>query len=563
LSARALADGLDVVTMTLTASEPAPPPALTVVWTHPIIDVHARWYPAGRSNRALYPEWTSGFTAQMTRESPVVCFYSLRGNNRLTFACSDAVNPIGIVGGVYEETAEVKCRVNLFTKPHPAIKHYEVSLLIDTRDVPYYQALRHVGEWWETHAGYRPLEVPESARVPLYSTWYSFHQSLVVDEVVEQCRLARELGCEAVIVDDGWQTTNSGRGYAYTGDWEPVRIADMREFVKQVHALGMKFLLWYALPFAGKHSRAIKRFEGKTLRYIDGVGAAVLDPRYSEVREYLVNVFETAMRDWDVDGFKLDFVDWLDPGKAPPAREGMDYALITEAADRLLTDIAGHLRRIKPEVMIEFRQPYIGPAMRRYASMFRAIDCPNDSWSNRIGTLDLRLTCGRTAVHSDMFMWHMDDPVESAALQLLNVLFAVPQVSVLIDKLPADHREMLRFWLGFWRGHRDVLLDGQLSPLHPESLYPVVTASTRATRIVAVYQESIADAGVDVPAKVLLVNATLRDRVVLELSEDLGQRHVEVFDCRGRRVREEDQPLPVGLHPLRVPPAGLVRLTIR
>lgn len=67
-------------------------------------------------------------------------------------------------------------------------------------------------------------------------------------------------------------------------------------------------------------------------------------------------------------------------------------------------------------------------------------------------------------------MWHSDEPAESAALQLFNVLFSVPQISVLLDRIPPEHVEMLRFWLGIWREHRDVLLDGELAPLHPEGL---------------------------------------------------------------------------------------------
>ena len=562
LSARSLADGLDVVTLTLTAGAPAPPPQLNVVFSQPIVDTHARWYPAGRSNRAIYPEWDARFTSQMTKYAPVVSFYSMAGQNRLTFACSDAVNPIEIPAGVYEETAEIKCQLRLFTKPHPPLARYEMSLLIDTRDVAYYESLRHVGQWWETHAGYEPLPVPDAARKPLYSTWYSFHQSLVVDEVVAQCRLARELGCEAIIVDDGWQTMDEGRGYAYAGDWEPVRIGDMKEFVSLVHELGMKFLLWYSLPFVGKHSRAIEAFEGKTLRYVEGPNCAVLDPRYPDVREHLAGVFTMAMTEWDVDGYKLDFVDWFDPAANEMAdKPGMDCPLVTDGADRLLTALTARLRAIKPDAMIEFRGPYTGPAMRQYANMFRSLDCPNDATSNRINTLDLRLVCGGTAVHSDMFMWSVKDSASSAALQLLNVLFSVPQVSVRIDDLPADHRAMLRFWLGFWCEHRDVLLDGELGPLHPESLYPVVIASTAAKRIVAIYDEAIANPGPGVPGELLIINATRADRIVLELTEGLGRRRMRIFDCGGDKLREEERTLPRNLYSIAVPAAGLVRLS--
>ena len=34
------------------------------------------------------------------------------------------------------------------------------------------------------------------------------------------------------------------------------------------------------------------------------------------------------------------------------------------------------LTKIKTDVLIEFRQSYIGPLMRKYGNLFRAGDCP-------------------------------------------------------------------------------------------------------------------------------------------------------------------------------------------
>ena len=79
---------------------------------------------------------------------------------------------------------------------------------------------------------------------------------------------------------------------AYTGDWEPApeKVPDMRAHVDRVHAQGMKFLLWYSVPFIGLHSRAWHRFSGMLLEEIERLGAGVLDPRFPEVREFLGSV---------------------------------------------------------------------------------------------------------------------------------------------------------------------------------------------------------------------------------------------------------------------------------
>jgi alpha-galactosidase len=465
--------------------------------------------------------------------------------------------------GVHEETATLHCEVGLFVEPTPAPGEYNAILRIDTRTLPYYESLDQVQQWWAAQPGYQPAFVPEVARRPMYSTWYSFHQEVSARAAEEQCRLAKDLGCEAVIMDDGWQTTDTTRGYSYTGDWEvaQAKIPDMKAHVAQVHKLHMKYVLWYSVPFVGIHSRAYARFQDKLLTTIERLGAGVLDPRYPEVRDYLITTYEQAMLAWDVDGFKLDFVDSFGPALEQRQAPGQDYVSVPAAVDRLLTDILVRLQKIKPDVLVEFRQTYIGPLMRKYGNMFRAGDCPNDALTNRIRTLNIRLLCGHTAAHADMLMWHKDDLVESAALQLINVLFAVPQLSVLLDTLPPPHQDMVHHWLTFWLKHRDVLLDGKLIATHPETHYPMVIATTPEKRIIVMYQSDLViTPGLHLPETLLVVNGTLSTSLVLQWAEDAEPREMTISDCRGRQVGQPARvPINAGqLQRITVPPAGVV-----
>ncbi|NIO10739.1 MAG: alpha-galactosidase, partial [Deltaproteobacteria bacterium] len=252
---------------------------------------------------------------------------------RFTFACSDALNQLRLRSYIREEDARIYCSVELFGEKTPALTEYRVQIRIDRRQIPYYTALREISEWWAAQENYAPAPVPDSARMPMYSTWYSFHQNITADEVVNECKLARELGFEAVIVDDGWQTLDSSRGYAFTGDWEPERIPDMKSFVDRVHQLGMKFLLWYSVPFIGEKAKNYQRFKEKYLRYWEGQGTHVLDPRYPEVREFIIHTYEKALQDWNLDGFKLDFMGFFTAVEDTPMTkaQGRDYASVNEA----------------------------------------------------------------------------------------------------------------------------------------------------------------------------------------------------------------------------------------
>lgn len=538
---------------------------VTLEWSHSAIDIHSFWHAGADRNRGLQVDWGKGFQSKNTSLAPICCLYNIAGQNRLCFAVSDALNPVEMKAGIHEEDATFLCSILLF-KEHVAEKAaYELQLRVDTRqDIYYYDAIRDVERWWATLPGYYPAPVPDTATYPMYSTWYSFHQLVTPSEIELQCRLAKEFGCEAIILDDGWQTSDIQRKYTYTGDWQVAadKIPDMKAHVQAVHEMGMKYLVWYSVPFVGMKSKAWTKFQGKMLSVIEDAETGVLDPRYPEVREYIIAIYEQAVREWNIDGLKLDFVDSFptNPSETAVLSDGRDYESVSEAVDRLLEDVMTRLRIMKPDIMVEFRQSYIGPLMRKYGNIFRANDCPNDSIQNRVRTLDLRLMSGETAVHSDMIMWHLDDTVESAALQLINILFSVPQVSVRIDKLSTEHKQMLQFWLSFFRENRDVLLFGELKPLYPELLYPLVSAVKDEKEIVALYAPMVIELNSSARKEMTIVNGTYAEEMVLKAPADWGMRTVKVFDSLGRKKDTYDIHIKQGVHAISVPKSGLITL---
>lgn len=557
-------EGASVIRFVMDSDQPQDPSDIVISWRHPAVDVAGYWDPGVNRERGLRVDFNEPFLSKATSLAPVAVLYNALGRNKLTFALSDALNPVKIRVGIHEESAEFDVMVELFTEACSPIAHYEVMLRIDTRERFYSECLKEVGEWWSSQPGYAPSAVPEEARLPMYSTWYSFHQQLVPEQILQQCRLAKSLGCEAVIIDDGWHTSNSERGYAYCGDWQvsSERIADMKELVAKVHGLGMKFLLWYSVPFVGIHSKAWNSFEGMFMnRYEDGT--AVLDPRYPEVREYLIGIYEQALQQWAIDGFKLDFVDSFNLSEEQKNSHGggRDYDSVPEAVDRLLTDTMFRLRAMKPDIMIEFRQKYIGPLMRKYGNIFRVGDCPNNYSQNRIGSIDIRLLCGNTAVHSDMMMWNGKDEPKNVALQFIHALFSVPQVSVLFDQLPDEHVAVTRFWLGFWREHRNLLLDGTLMPTAPDLLYPVIYAYNEKQWLAAVYSDALVRISFKVEQYYYIVNGTPSDQVTIIVDHEIEARLI-VRNCQGEIVNEQQTLLNRGVHLIPVPPSGLIKLQL-
>ncbi len=564
LNTRTVEQGLDLVTLTLESNTRDTLPAgLTLAFSHPIIDVQSNWHPSMLFSRHLRITWQEGFFSNSTHNAPLMIAHNANGENKLTFACSDAVSPITVRMGVNEETSSLDCKAELFGLHGAIAKTYSLELRIDIRPKPLYETLDDCRKWYEQF--YPPMPVPNVGRLPFYSSWYSFHKALNADTLLLQCRVAKSFGCDAVIIDDGWQTTDARSIYEDCGDWEvqPEIFPDLKKTVEQIHALGMKVLLWYAVPFAGVRSKAAQTFKDKMLYTDWGLRTHVFDVRFPDVREHIISRLEEGVKRYDLDGLKLDFIDMLRSPSLNTTQTGggRDYESVEEATVKLMSDIRTRLETIKPDLMIEFRQSYISPVMRRYGNLFRAGDCANDAIENRVRTIDIRLLSGATAVHSDMLTWNVNEPVELAADQITNVLFSVPQLSNRFEKLPTDHSEMIRYWLRFWREHRDVLLDGDFRPKHPELNYPLVMATTKAKRIIALYADMVITPDADVPNELYLINGSHKPSMVLKLESALGTRTIEVRDCKGNLVRTERKLLSKGVYQLAVPLSGVVKIS--
>ena len=554
-------DGAEILRVRLAADEPAPPPRFQVemVATQPGV----RWiWTCQNDVPVLPPEWGGSMRSQIASQSPVLVLSGCDGRARLAIACAEATRRIDWRYGLREEDGFVHVRLGFFNEPDAPIAAYETDVRLNGGDADWADAVRAASDWVCARPGYEPMPVPDAALAPLYSTWYGYHQDVHDKDLEREFAEAAALGMRTLIVDDGWQTEDTGRGYAYCGDWEPApsRFPDFRAHVDRVHALGMKYMIWYSVPFVGFKSRAAERFSGKFLYKRENMGAWVLDPRFPEVREFLASTYERAVRDWNLDGLKLDFIDsFHTPDPDPAAAEnwaGRDIRSVPEAVLALMQEVRRRLEAVRPGILIEFRQSYMGPAIRSFGNMIRAGDVPGDPLRNRARTARLRLTSGTTAVHADMLEWNPRETPQQAAQQILSVLFSVIQYSMRLDRLPAEHKRMMRHWIAWTTAHREALLRGSFSPRCPELGFPLLEGASATERVIAVY-----DAGfvAKVPAdgrETWIVNATDAPELTLDLAA--APASAEAFDTFG-----DPAPAPAlaaGLTRAAVPPSGLLRL---
>lgn len=557
--------GRDVVTVRLTSPVEAPPPRFGVFFRVPGDGVQNVWTSSiNQEQLQIHPQlwwgWVTKYRSALAFDMPVAVAFNSVGVSPAAIACSEAFNYLEFGLYIDDRTCEIVGRCEFFVQPVAAMREYEVSILFDRRRGDWADTVRACSDWIVAKNGFIPAAVPETARDPLYSTWYAYLQDVHADELEAEARLAASVGMKTMILDDGWQKEESRSFYSKTGDWMPVksRFPDMKAHVAAVHRAGLKYMLWLSVPYMGNEAKNYPRFKKMLLK--DG-DCGVLDPRFPEVREYLISTYERAVGEWGFDGLKLDFIDSFSlPSKDPALKDnyaGRDYRSLPAAVDRLMKDVLARLKKINPDVLIEFRQRYMGPAIRQYGNMIRASDCPADPCTNRRKICNLRLTSGSTAVHSDMLVWSREETPEGAALPILNVLFSTIQYSMILSKANPAHLDVIRHWLDFSQRHRSALLKGRFRPHHPESGYTWVEAEDAKERIVAAYADDVCVRTGAPDREVYLINATGRAGMTVDFAAKPAA--IEAFDVMGRPAgaRSAD----AGLNRLAVPASGYAKVT--
>ncbi len=533
-------------------SRPLSPKPVHIDFFIDCIDIYSVFSPTVDFNTTLSYDWAKTTSvSRICAGTPIHSLLSLDGENRLTIALDDGIFPSSISSGVREEDGTLACRITLFASNTGVLSDYTATARLDFQKIPFYRAVREAELWQRRRYAVAP--VPDCALDPVFSTWYCYHQQLDAEDILKECANARALGLKTLIVDDGWQTDDLSRGYAYCGDWQIAskKIPDMHDFIRRVHALDVKVLFWFGLPFVGSKSKAFARLKDYVLEDLseDFEGQATLDPRFPFVREYVQNTVVGFFEKYDLDGLKLDFIEAFAAKSAKSFDERWDTLSVEEGVNKLLSGIYTAMTRIKPNAMIEFRQPYLSPAIRRYGNLFRVSDCPDDMMKNRFYSINLRLVLGSSAVHSDMLLWNQREKDSAVFRQLCSTLFTVPQISMKPSALSPAHERILSAFLRYHESNRTLLLSGDLECSRPEAHYALVWANGENKRILLAYLA--VPIPVDDYDETDILNCTVSDVLLLTVKGE--EYFCEIVDIYGNKKEAYDLRAEAGTIRLQVP----------
>lgn len=476
-------------------------------------DAVAYWQPGGRGARALPPDWSERSTTSLVESAPLGVLHDAAGRALIGWAAGEPVAELSIRYGVSEENKSFIIEV----RPELTLDR-ELILIIDLTGDRLTTVASRLAAWLAEKCPEPARHPSPAARQPVYSTWYTFAQDIDHEHVVEEAKRAVTLGLRSVFIDDGWQRFGHGRGYQGCGDWLPDtdKFPDLAATISTIRGVGASTALWIAPLLLGAQSDAFDDLKAFAPTYEHLLKCWVLDPRREQVRRRVADTCLRLVTDYGVDLLKIDFLDQAMLYRDLPSEGDVDDVglamelMLTLIRERL--DDAGHAG-----VGFEFRQPYVSPALARFGDILRANDCPGDATTNRAATIDARLISTGSVVHSDPLMWGVEGGVEAVAQQFYAAWFAVPQVSMELDRLPPEQSSAVDRLLSLWHAHSPVTLDGQFDASGSERGYDLAQAvrTDLDQAVIARYAPLVIDLGPTPARETTILNATPDTRLVL------------------------------------------------
>ena len=191
----------------------------------------------------------------------------------------------------------------LFDKIHDSLQYRKAG--DDLRE-----AYLYASEHYFPPSGKTPPELFFTA--PQYNTWIELTYNQNQEDVLTYARsiIANGMPPGIIMIDDTWQEDY--------GKWNfhKNRFADPKKMIEELHKLGFKVMVWIC-PFVSPDSDVYRALEKKGAFLTDDTGkpamvrwwngvSAKLDLTHPEGTAWLKSELDGLIKDYEVDGFKLD-----------------------------------------------------------------------------------------------------------------------------------------------------------------------------------------------------------------------------------------------------------------
>ena len=196
-------------------------------------------------------------------------------------------------------------------------------------------------------------------RPVLLNSWEGMYYDVSLDKIEEQSSLAKKLGMELFVLDDGWfRAGNDSR--SSMGDWtcnEKKLPGGIRAAAEIVRKNGLNFGLWFEPEAISRKSRLYENHPDWALHVpgypmTEGRHEYLLDLTREDVRDYLKEMLDFYLKDGMIDYIKWDMnrpLTDVNSALLPAGKKGETFHRYILG----LYDILGWLKDTYPNILVE------------------------------------------------------------------------------------------------------------------------------------------------------------------------------------------------------------------
>ena len=522
-----------ILNIYLHSTSAATPPSFNISVKFPKDKIDQIWNSKTWSNKSFfslpsYDRAAAGFS--------IISGLTINDQNQITFTCKDAYKSKFVSSNIREDKDSIVFSLGFFEDNPPLsnLQDYQAEILFDFRNIHFSEAIFDASKWFLADEFKMGVASVDTTNIPVYSTWYPMHRNIPLENITREIDSLRTFNFKSVLIDDGWQAlVNMKVDTAYT--YEEGSYKTMKLFKQKLQEMNLPLYLWYSIPFMGGNPVVLKKFEGKYIRYRAPRQMYVLDPRYPEVRKYLVSTYANFLSEWKFDGYWFDFLKGFYPKEGALIEQdaGRDFVSIELAVDTLYADMEARLKTIKPDIFMGQKFQVVGPNLVSYQSFLTGFVGVENCQVVREKMVNNRLLYGKFTPFMEVVAINQKENPEDVARKLQSVLFGNPYLSFYISTMPQEVKQTIRFWLDYWKKNYNVIFEGDFEPMQVSRFYPVVKVENPKKTIYMIYEDYPINLPLSVNSVIDVINSKTTPEVHFQHSKAGLDCNYEIFNCKG------------------------------
>jgi len=522
-----------ILSIYLHSSFAAAPPSFNLSVKFPKDKINQIWNSKTWSNKSYF---TIPSYDRAAANFSIISGLTINDHNQITVTCKDAYKAKFVSSNIKEEGDSIVFSLGFFEDNPPLsnLQDYQAKVWVDFRSIHFSKAIYDASSWFLDDEFKKGVATADTTNVPVFSTWYPMHRNIPLENITRDLDSLKTFNFKSVLVDDGWQSLVQMKiDTAYSYDENSFKTMSL--FKKKCSDMGLPLYLWYSIPFIGGNPFILKKFDGKYIRYRAPRQMYVLDPRYSDVRKYLVSTYANFLSTWNFDGYWFDFLKGFYPneGAVIDPDKGRDFVSIDLAVDTLYADMKTRLNAIKPNFFIGQIFSVVGPNLVSYQNFLTGFVGVENTQVVREKMVNNRLLYGKFTPFMEVVAINPRESEEDIARKLQSVLFGNPYLSFYATTLPEASKQTIRFWLDYWKKNHKVIFEGSFEPMQVSRFYPGIKVENEQKIIYMVYEDYTINLPVVLNKPIDVIHSKTTGNIQFLMNKADVHYNYEIFDCKG------------------------------